>query len=59
MYPFCFLGTRRDDGGCTLSADAGRVGYGKAEGIASNQQYILPLILASFCKLCYTIIKEA
>jgi hypothetical protein len=26
MYPFCFLGTRRGDGGCTLSAEAGGVG---------------------------------
>ena len=26
MYPFCFLGTRRGDGGCRLSAEVGGVG---------------------------------
>ena len=34
MYPFCFLGTRKGDGGCTLSAEAGRVGFSWSQGSA-------------------------
>jgi hypothetical protein len=34
MYPFCFLGARRGDGGCTLSAQAGGVG---AQGLSRAQ----------------------